>query len=150
MVAARDAGLPMPAAAAALSPWSDLACTGESMSTKAADDPSLNRDGLLAMAATYLNGAPAKSPLASPTYAKLSGLAPLLIHVGSAEVLLNDATQLAARAAEANVAVQLEVWPGMPHVWHGFAPMLSEGRDAIASVGAFMAARFQKHMTAHE
>ena len=150
LVAARDAGLPMPAAAIAISPWSDLACTGPTMSTKVAEDPALNRDGLLAMAATYLNGASSQSPLASPFYANLSGLPPLLIQVGSAEVLLNDATGLAARAGEAGVAVQLEVWPRMPHVWHLFSFMLSEGRDAIASAGAFAAARFQKHMAAHE
>lgn len=150
LVAARDAGLPMPAAAIAISPFSDLACTGASIATKASEDPSLNRDGLLGMAATYLNGASPTSPLASPYYANLSGLPPLLIQVGSAEVLLNDATGLAARAGEAGVAVHLEVWPGMPHVWHAFSFMLSEGRDAIASAGAFAAARFQKHMTAHE
>lgn len=150
LVAARDAGLPMPAAAIAISPFSDLACTGASMTTKASEDPSLNKDGLLAMGATYLNGASPTSPLASPYYANLSGLPPLLIQVGSLEVLLNDATGLAARAGEAGVAVQLEVWPGMPHVWHGFAFMLSEGRDAIAAAGTFAAGRFEKHMTAHE
>jgi len=150
LVAARDAGLAMPAAAIAISPFSDLACTGASMATKASEDPSLNKDGLLAMAATYLNGAPSTSPLASPYYANLSGLPPLLIQVGSIEVLLNDATGLAARAGEAGVAVQLEVWPGMPHVWHGFSFMLSEGRDAIAAAGAFAAARFQQSKAAHE
>jgi len=142
LVAARDAGLPMPAAAVALSPWADLECTGESMSTKAAEDPSLNREGLVAMAGVYLNGASPRAPLASPIYANLAGLPPLLIQVGSAEVLLDDATTLAAKAGEADVAVQLEVWPRMPHVWHVFAHMLSEGRDAIAAAGAFVAARF--------
>jgi monoterpene epsilon-lactone hydrolase len=150
LVAARDAGLPMPAAAITISPFSDLACTGRTLASKVDEDPVLNRDGLLAMAATYLNGASPQSPLASPTYANLSGLPPLLIQAGSAEVLLSDATELAARAGEAGVAVQLEVWPGMPHVWHAFSFILSEGRDAIASAGAFAAARFQKQMAAHE
>ena len=145
LISARDAGLPMPAAAVLLSPWTDLACTGGSMSSKAAEDPSLNRDGLLGLAATYLNGASPLAPLSSPFYADLTGLPPLLIQVGSAEVLLDDATRLAAKAGEADVAVQLEVWPRMPHVWHVFAFTLSEGRDAIASAGAFVAARFQKH-----
>ena len=115
------------------------------MSSKAADDPSLNREAMLGMASAYLNGASPRAPLASPLYANLAGLPPLLIQVGSAEVLLDDAMRLAARAGEADVAVQLEVWPRMPHVWHGFASMLSEGRDAIAAAGAFVAARFQKH-----
>jgi acetyl esterase/lipase len=112
------------------------------MSTKAAEDPSLNREGLVAMAGVYLNGASPRAPLASPIYANLAGLPPLLIQVGSAEVLLDDATTLAAKAGEADVAVQLEIWPRMPHVWHVFAHMLSEGRDAIAAAGAFVAARF--------
>jgi epsilon-lactone hydrolase len=145
LVAARDAGLPMPAAAVAISPWVDMEGTGGSMSSKAADDPSLNREVILGMASAYLNGASPRAPLASPLYANLAGLPPLLIQVGSSEVLLDDATRLAARAGEANVAVQLEVWPRMPHVWHGFASMLSEGRDAIAGAGAFVVARFQKH-----
>jgi monoterpene epsilon-lactone hydrolase len=145
LVAARDAGLPMPAAAVAISPWADLECTGGSMSTKAAEDPSLNREGLVAMGSVYLNGASPRAALASPIYANLAGLPPLLIQVGSAEVLLDDATRLAARAGEADVAVQLEIWSRMPHVWHLFAFMLSEGRDAIAAAGAFVAARFQKH-----
>ena len=144
LMSARKAGLPMPAAAVAISPWADLACTGASYSTKAAQDPTLNREGLVAMAGVYLNGASAKSPLASPVYGDMSGLPPLLIQVGSAEVLLDDAVTLAQRAAEADVAVQLEVWPKMPHVWHAFAFQLSEGRDAIAAAGAFLDARFEK------
>ncbi len=146
LMAARDAGLPMPAAALAISPWADLACAGASMSTKAAQDPSLNREGLIAMAGLYLNGASPQSALASPVYGDFAGLPPLLIQVGSIEVLLDDSIRLAARAAEADVAVNLEVWPGMPHVWHGFASQLSEGRDAILAAGAFLAGRCEKHL----
>lgn len=145
LVAARDAGLPMPAAAVAISPWVDMEGTGGTMSSKAADDSSLSRDVILGMASAYLNGASSRTALASPLYANLAGLPPLLIQVGSLEVLLDDATRLAAKAGESDVAVQLEIWPRMPHVWHGFASMLSEGRDAIAAAGAFVAARFQKH-----
>jgi monoterpene epsilon-lactone hydrolase len=144
LVAARDAGLPMPAAAVAISPFADMEGTGESVVSKAAEDPSLNREGLTGMAGTYLNGGSPRSPLASPIYANLAGLPPLLIQVGSVEILLDDATRLAARAGAANVDVQLEIWAGMPHVWHGFASMLSEGRDAIERAGAFMAFRFGK------
>ena len=89
LIAARDAGLPMPAAALAISPWADLACVGASFSTKAAQDPSLNREGLLAMAGLYLNGGSPLSALASPVYGDLAGLPPLLVQVGSAEVLLD-------------------------------------------------------------
>jgi acetyl esterase/lipase len=148
LVAARDAGLPMPAAAIAISPWVDMEGTGGTMSSKAADDPSLNREVMLGMASAYLNGASPRAPLASPLYANLAGLPPLLIQVGSLEVLLDDATRLAARAGKSDVPVQLEIWPRMPHVWHGFASMLSEGRDAIAAAGAFVTARFQKRQEA--
>ncbi len=144
LVAARDAGLPMPAAAVAISPWADMECSGASMATKAAADPSLNQPGLAALGAVYLNGASPRSALASPIYASLAGLPPLLIQVGSAEILLDDATRLAAKAGEADVEVQLEIWSRMPHVWHLFAFMLSEGRDAIDRAGAFVAAQFQK------
>jgi len=150
LVAARDAGLPMPAAAVAISPWADLGCTGASMASKAADDPSLNREGLLAMASAYLNGASPGTPLASPLYANLRGLPPLLIQVGSAEILLDDSSRLASQAGAADVEVQLEIWPHMPHVWHGFAFQLSEGRDAIAGAGAFVAARFQRSQKRRE
>ena len=144
LVAARDAGLPMPAAAVAISPWADLECTGASMLSKAAADPAVDRVGLFQIGTVYLNGASPRSALASPIYASLAGLSPLLIQVGSAEVLLDDATRLAARAGEADVEVQLEIWPRMPHVWHLFAFALSEGREAIDRAGAFVAAQFQK------
>jgi acetyl esterase/lipase len=138
LVAARDAGLPLPAAALVMSPWTDLTCSGLSYETKVAQDILLNRDALLFMASMYLNGASAKNPLASPLFADLAGLPPTLIQVGSAEVLLDDSVRLAARAAEADVAVQLQVWPGAPHGWHIFAHQLSEGRDAIAAASAFL------------
>ena len=142
LVAARRAGLPMPAAAFVISPWVDLACEGASITGKAEADPILTRDGLLAMAAHYLQGTGARDALASPLHADLSGLPPLLIQVGSDEILLDDATVLAARAGAAGVRVRLDVWPRMPHVWHAFSFMLSEGRDAIAEAGAFLNARF--------
>jgi epsilon-lactone hydrolase len=144
LVAARDAGLPMPAAALAISPWVDLACQGRSMQTKLAEDPALTREGLLAMAGLYLKGTPPDAPLASPLNANLSGLPPLLIQVGSAEILLDDAVQLAGRAGEAGVRVQLSVWPDMPHVWHFFGFMLPEGRQAIAEAAGFLGAQLNR------
>jgi monoterpene epsilon-lactone hydrolase len=148
LVAARDAGLPMPAAAVAISPWVDLEGTGESLATKLAEDPILTREGLLNSANQYLNGASPRTALASPIYADLAGLPPLLIQVGSAEVLLDDANRLAARAGAAGVATQLEIWPRMPHVWHANSFMLSEGRDAITGIGEFLAARFAERQEA--
>lgn len=138
LVAARDAGLPMPAAAFVISPWADLACAGASMKTKAAADPSLTEDGLKKAAAHYLGGQSATAPLASPIHADLTGLPPLLIHVGSAEILLDDAIRLAGVAGAAGVAVRLEVWPEMIHDWHLFAFMLGAGRRALAEAGTFL------------
>ena len=138
LLAARDAGLPQPACGFCISPWVDLEGQGASMTSKAAEDPMVQKDGLDAMAAAYLGGGDARAPLASPLHADLRGLAPLLIQVGSAETLLDDSTRLAAVAGAAEVSVRLEVWPEMIHVWHFFHPMLGEARQAIAVAGAFI------------
>src|SRR5262249_59261885 len=90
-----------PAAAVLLSPWTDLAATGESLRTRAAVDVLIKPDGMAEAAALYLAGADPRHPYASPLYADLRGLPPLLIHVGDAEVLLDDSTRLGARAREA-------------------------------------------------
>src|SRR5215470_14651996 len=103
LVALRDAGEPMPAAAVLLSPWTDLALTGESLRTRAAVDVMIKPEGMHENAALYLAGADPRHPYASPLYADLRGLPPLLIHVGDAEVILDDSTRLAARAGESGV-----------------------------------------------
>jgi epsilon-lactone hydrolase len=121
-----------------LSPWVDLEGTGASMTTKAAVDPMVQRDGLLKMAAAYLGGQNPRTPLAAPLYANLSGLPPLLIQVGTAETLLDDATRLAERARKAGVQVTLEPWEDMIHVFQAFASMLPEGRQAIDRIGEFL------------
>ena len=141
LVAARDKGLPMPACAVAISPWADLSQGGESFRARARRDPIVKKEGVDVMAAAYLNGADAKTPLASPLFADLKELPPLLIQVGSEEALHSDAVALAARAEAAGVEVSFESWGGMIHVWHIFHPILSEGRDAIARIGAFLRAR---------
>ena len=138
LVAVRDAGLPVPAAGVCLSPWVDLEGIGESMTTKAAADPMVQRDGLLKMAAAYLAGQNPRTPLASPLYADLSGLPPLLIQVGTAETLLDDSTRLAERARKSGVQVTLEPWEDMIHVWQAFASLLPEGRQAIDRIGEFV------------
>jgi len=138
LVALRDAGDPLPAAAAPISPWVDLEGTGESMKTRVDVDPMVEPSGLFGMAKIYLGDADPRQPTASPVHAELSGLPPLLIQVGDLETLLDDSTRLAARAKAAGVDATLEVWPEMVHVWHLFAPMLPEGREAIARIGAFL------------
>ena len=143
LLEARRLGLPMPAAALAISPWTDLEFTGESITSKAAEDPSLTLDGLVTCARQYLDGRPANEPLASPIHADLGGLPPLLIQVGSAEILLDDAVRLARQAGAAGVKVRLEVWPDMPHVWHAFGFMLEEGAEATARAAGFLRAHLK-------
>ena len=138
LLALRDAGEALPAAGVCISPWTDLAGEGTSMTSHADRDPIVQRDGLLQMAAAYLAGQDPRAPLASPIHADLRGLPPLLVHVGTAETLLDDATRPAERARAADVAVDLEVWDDMIHVWHAFAPLLPEADEAIARIGTWV------------
>lgn len=141
MVAIRDAGLPQPGCGWCISPWVDMEAIGDTMTSKADSDPTVQKAGILDMARLYLNGADPRSPLAAPLYADLAGLAPLLIQVGAAETLLDDAIRLAKAAGAADVYVDLQIWPEMIHVWHLFHPELSAGRRAIAAGGAFVRAQ---------
>jgi epsilon-lactone hydrolase len=143
LLALRDRGLPMPAAAVCFSPWVDLLGEGESMATRADVDPMIQKDGLLWYTGLYMADGDPRDPLASPLYADLSGLPPVLIQVGDAETLLDDSTRLADRLENAGVSVEFKVWDRMIHVWQLFAPILSEGRDAIGEAGAFMAAKLR-------
>src|ERR1700737_3618204 len=114
--------------------------TGETMTSKAAVDPMVQRDGVSEMARLYLNGADPRSPLAAPIYADLEGLAPLLIQVGAAETLLDDAIRLAKAAGAADVRVDLQIWPEMVHVWHMFHPELKAGKRALQAGGDYIRA----------
>jgi monoterpene epsilon-lactone hydrolase len=138
MVAIRDAGIAQPGCGWCLSPWIDMEGIGESMESKSAADPMVQKVGLLDMARLYLNGADPRSPLAAPLYADLTGLGPLLIQVGAAETLLDDAIRLAQRAGAADVRVDLQVWPEMVHVWPLFHPELKAGKRAIDAAGAYI------------
>ena len=140
LVALKEAGLPQPAGAAVFSPWVDLTVSGESATGKAAVDPALTPEALRARARDYLGAADPTAPTASPIFADLTGLAPLLIQVGSHEILLDDAVRLAARAGAGDVPVQLQVWPEVPHVFQGFAAMLDEAGAALDSAAAFIRA----------
>ncbi len=138
LVRLRDAGAPLPACTWCSSPWVDLEMTGGTMVTKAAVDPLIQKSYLAELAAAYLNGADPRTPTASPLHADLRGLPPVLIQVGSAETLLDDAVRLAGVAGAADVRVTLQVWPDMIHAWHLFHSQLAAGRRALAEVGVFV------------
>ena len=138
LLALREARVPLPAGGVCISPWVDLTCGGASYVTKAEADPIVRRAGVEQMAQAYLGATPARTPLASPLFADLRGLPPLLIHVGTDEVLLDDAVQLADRAKAAGVDATLEVYDHMIHVWHWFLPMLDEAQTAVDGIGRFV------------
>lgn len=138
LLAIRDAKLSLPAAAVCISPWVDMEGSGESMKTKAAVDPMVSNGNLGEMAAAYLGGKDPRTPLASPLYADLKGLPPMLIQVGTSEVLLDDASRLAERARQAGVEVVYEPWENMIHVWQIFLPMLDEAKQAVDRIGEYV------------
>ena len=142
LLAARDAGLPQPAAAVPLSPWVDLEGTGESMRTKADTDLIVGLAGLSSMADAFVGSGSKRDPLAAPLHADLRGLAPLYIQVGGDETLLDDSTRLAARAAHAGVDVRLDVFPEMQHVFQTSLGQVPEADDAIARIGAYLSSRW--------
>lgn len=138
--ALREAGMPLPGCLWLASPWTDLALTGASLETKADIDPLIGRAYLAELAALYLAGADPRGPLVSPLYADLAGLPPMLVQVGSAETLLDDAVRIAGRAGAADVPVRLQIWPHMIHAWHLFHPEVEEGRLSLAGAGRFIRA----------
>jgi epsilon-lactone hydrolase len=139
LVQLRDQGEPLPRAAVCLSPGTDLTLSGESWTRNARRDLLLNPEKIRAAIDLYLRGTDPRTPLASPLYADLRALPPLMILVGSDERLLSDATRFAAKARAAGVTVTLEVWDRMQHGWHITAAFLPEGRQALARVGEFIA-----------
>jgi acetyl esterase/lipase len=141
LIALRDAGDEMPAGAVLFSPWTDLAATGDSIVANDAADPLFFGRWVAPVARHYLGDTPATHPLASPVYADLTGLPPLLIQVGDTEVLLDDSRRVAEHATRDGVPVTLRVWPGVPHGWHIFAPILPEARDALREASVFIRER---------
>lgn len=135
---ARDAGLPLPSAGFAMSPWANLAHTGASIRTRAGLDPACTLEFLTLLAQNFLGDALPTDPDASPVNADVRGLPPVLIHIGENELMLSDAIRLAAHLAENRVRVSLEVWPGMFHVWHLFAGILPEADEALGNASAFI------------
>ena len=140
LVAIRDAGLALPAAGVCISPWADLTNGADSYRTHAARDPLVFQEDIDRWGAAYLAGADPRTPLASPLHADLSGLPPLLVQVGSEEVLLDDSRKLAARCEAAGVEAELEVWDEMIHVWHWFGEYLDEADSAVRRIADFVGA----------
>ena len=138
LVSLRDRNIPLPAACVCLSPWTDLTFTGESWKSKAKADLIIFDYKEHAFAKMYLGGLDAKTPLASPLYADLKGLPPLLAQVGTDEVLLADSTRLVERAKQAGVNAVIDEWEKMQHVWQFAASFIPEGRRAIDRIGEFI------------
>jgi epsilon-lactone hydrolase len=138
MLSLRDRGQPLPRAGVLISPWTDLAATGDSYQSRAEADPIHQRSMILALAKNYLGeGGDASNPLASPLYADLGGLPPLLIQAGDRETVRDDATMLAAKAKAAGVDAELQVFDGMIHVFQMF-PEIPQAAVAIAEIAVFL------------
>jgi epsilon-lactone hydrolase len=140
LVNARDHGLPLPAAAFVMSPYADLTLGGTTMRTKREVDPLLSPENLLPRVTDYTAGQDAASGLISPIFADLSGLPPLIIQVGTHEVLLDDALRLAQQAATADVEVMLDITSRVPHVFQAYYPILDEATAALDRAGQLLSA----------
>jgi monoterpene epsilon-lactone hydrolase len=140
LVNARDHGLPLPAAAFVMSPYVDLTLAGTTMETRREVDPLLSRELLQPRVTDYASGQDAALGLISPLFADLSGLPPLIIQAGTHEVLLDDAVRLAGQAVTADVAVTLDITPGVPHVFQAYHPMLDEATAALDRAGQLLSA----------
>jgi monoterpene epsilon-lactone hydrolase len=138
LLAARDQGLPPPAGAVALSPWTDVKNTGASWETNAKVDPLTWRESQAVFAKYYAGDQDAGNPLMSPLYGDLHGLPPLMIYVGGYEVMLDDSTRFAAKAQAAGVAVTLHIGKGMFHCYPACAPLFPEAKQAMEEIGAFV------------
>jgi acetyl esterase/lipase len=137
LLSLREQGHRLPAAAALFSPWTDLAVTGATVRSNARRDAMFIATGLVDAAELYLNGSDPKNPLASPLYADLAGLPPLLIHCGEREMLRDDSTRLAQRATAAGVRVALRIWPVVPHAWQ-VAQFVPEARESLRLASEFL------------
>jgi monoterpene epsilon-lactone hydrolase len=141
LLALKEAGVPLPSCGYLMSPYADLTLSGETLADRREVDPVLTPDGLRVRVPDYLAGADPSDPLISPMFGDLRELPPLLIQVGSHEILLSDALRLAGRAAICDVPVTLEVTPGVPHVFQGFAGLLDEAGAALDRAAGFINAQ---------
>ncbi|ARF73141.1 hypothetical protein B7C62_13340 [Kitasatospora albolonga] len=137
----RDAGLPLPAAAACVSPWTDLTGSGESYRALEDEDPMLSKPVVDLVSTSYRAGTAPTDPYVSPLFGDLAGLPPVLLQVGSREILLSDAERFAEGLRRAGGTGVLEVWPGMVHVWHLHHARLAKAREAVSRLGGWLRAR---------
>jgi acetyl esterase/lipase len=138
LLALREGGVPLPSCGYLMSPYVDLTLSGETLAGKRELDPLFTPEGLRARVPDYVGGADAADPLISPIFGDLRELPPLLIQVGSHEVLLSDALRLAGRAAISDVPVTLDVTPGVPHVFQAYAGLLDEAGAALDRASEFV------------
>lgn len=134
----RELGLPMPAGAICLSPWSDLACTSRSFRQNAGVEAMLNAEAIAALGRHHIGERDPKDPLLSPAHGNYDGLPPLMVHVGSEEILLDDARAVRRAAQRARLRLDYREWPGMPHVFPLFYSLLPEAREAVADMARFI------------
>lgn len=138
LVRLKELGMQQPACALLLSPWADMTATADSYSRNVKRDPVLNREVMQFLAEQYLGERPRETPLASPVFADLSGIAPLTIFVGATEALLDDAVALTRAAGLVDVSVRLEIWPKMFHIWPIYHQVLAQGRQGVARAGRLL------------
>jgi epsilon-lactone hydrolase len=141
MLKLREDGTPLPAGGVPISPWVDLACTGETLETNAKVDLTATKASLQRTTSEYLQGADPRTPLASPLYADLSGLSPLLVVVGGDEALLDDSVRLARSAGMAGVDATLFIGAGMQHIFPIYCGAVPEADAAVAMIGAWIRSR---------
>lgn len=134
----KEKGEPMPGAVACISPWTDLAATGESNKANAKVDPIFGGGGGVIKAKDYAGRESLFNPLISPLYGEYEGFPPLLIHVGTDEVILDDSVRLGQKAKEAGVQVSLKIWKGMWHVFTAQHNVLPEARQSFKEIGEFI------------
>lgn len=138
LLSLRDVGDPLPAAACLLSPWLDLTASGESMIGAASNDPWFRPDDMPIIASYYCRDDERRHPLVSPVFADLAGLPPCYIQVGSDEILLSDSTRAAEKIKAGGGEVDIEIWPGMWHVFQVFVRQVPESRKAVSKIGGFI------------
>lgn len=141
-IALRDDGNPTPSSIACISPWTDLTMSGDSIKTHSVIDPMLNLQSMKLMASNYIGDNDPRNPLISPIFANLEAIPSTLIHVGSDEMLLDDAIRMAEKAKSAGVDVTLKIYDKMWHVWHLNARLMPEAKNAVTKFGSFIRQHF--------
>ncbi len=136
--ALRDAGDPLPACLALISPWTDMLGAGDSNRDNAASCAIFNAQSIERAAATYLGGADPRDVRASPVYGDMHGLPPMLLHVGADEIIRDDSVRAAAAAHRDGSRAEVVLWPVVPHAWQLYGTLLREARESLAELGAFI------------